>query len=222
MIESGAPTRTRTRTRIKLCGITSLVELAAAIDAGADAVGFIRAASPRQIDRAMLETLAAALPPFVDGVAVFADSGDSDVAHARALGLTLQFSGRETADACERASGARPYIKAFHVALDATPATARADDADRDTYAHALWMLDSTVRGKLGGTGVAFAWERAIPLAQQRPVVVSGGLTPENVGACVRAVRPYAVDVRSGVETGDRKDLQKMRAFVRAVREADD
>lgn len=80
-------------TRIKLCGIATVADLDAALDAGADAVGFIRATSPRQVDRATLASLAAALPPFVDGVAVFADSDPDDVAHARALGLTLQFSG---------------------------------------------------------------------------------------------------------------------------------
>jgi phosphoribosylanthranilate isomerase len=83
-------------------------------------------------------------------------------------------------------------------------------------------MFDSTVRGKLGGTGIAFDWERIVTIARARRVIVSGGLTPENVAACVRTVRPYAVDVRSGVESGGRKDISKMRAFVRAVREADE
>ncbi|GAC1525051.1 MAG: phosphoribosylanthranilate isomerase [Vulcanimicrobiaceae bacterium] len=247
----------RSRTRVKLCGITSLADLEAAVDAGADAVGFIRATSPRQVDRATLEMLAAELPPFVDGVAVFADSAAADVAHARALGLTLQFSGHEAASDCESASGGRTYLKAFHVEVDPTsparaagvvPTTRRsggtaaefagrrtargtdgehavlaaANDIARDAYVHALWMFDSKIRGKLGGTGVTFAWERVIDVARKRPVVVSGGLSPENVADCVRTVRPYAVDVRGGVESGGRKDFSKMRAFVRAVREADE
>ena len=212
----------RARTRIKFCGIVSLDDLDEAVAAGADAVGFIRAASPRQVDRATLERLAAAVPPFVDALAVFADSDEADVAHARALGLTLQFSGRESAADCERASEGRTYVKAFHVAVDGAPAAGVPDEPTQDAYARALWMFDSTVRGKLGGTGVAFAWERVVAVARERRTIVSGGLTPENVAACVRTVRPYAVDVRSGVETGGRKDTGKMRAFVRAVREADE
>jgi len=210
-----------TRTRVKLCGIATPDDLGAAIAAGADAVGFIRATSPRQIDRSTLEALAAALPPFVDGIAVFADSDEGEVAHARALGLTLQFSGREPADACERASGGRTYVKAFHVPVDAIDAVV-AVGTDASAYERALWMFDSTVRGKLGGTGIAFDWHRVVAVARQRRTIVSGGLTPENVGACVRIVRPYAVDVRSGVESNGRKDPAKMRAFVRAVREADE
>ena len=209
-------------TRIKLCGIETLADLDAAIAAGADALGFIRAASPRQVDRETLAALAAALPPFVDGVAVFADSEPGDVAHARALGLTLQFSGRETAASCEAASDGRAYVKAFHVAVDAPRESSPAAELARDAYTRALWMFDSTVRGKLGGTGIAFDWDRVVTVARARRVIVSGGLNPENVAACVRTVRPYAVDVRSGVETDGRKDSSKMRAFVRAVREADE
>ncbi len=206
-------------TRIKLCGIATLADLDAAIDAGADALGFIRAASPREVDRETLASLAAALPPFVNGIAVFADSEPADVAHARALGLTLQFSGHETAATCEAASGGRAYVKAFHVAVASAGSPPA---ADMDAHARALWMFDSTVRGKLGGTGIAFDWDCVVPVARERRVIVSGGLTPENVAACVRTVRPYAVDVRSGVETNGRKDIGKMRAFVRAVREADE
>jgi len=210
-----------TRTRVKLCGIATPGDLDAAIAAGADAVGFIRAASPRQVDRATLEALAAALPPFVDGIAVFADSDEDDVAHARALGITLQFSGHEPAEVCERASDGRTYVKAFHIPADAVDAAVAAE-TDTPAYARALWMFDSAVRGKLGGTGIAFDWDRVVAIARQRRTIVSGGLTPENVGDCVRTVRPYAVDVRSGVESNGRKDPAKMRAFVRAVREADE
>jgi phosphoribosylanthranilate isomerase len=82
-------------------------------------------------------------------------------------------------------------------------------------------MFDSSVAGSFGGTGRAFDWSLVAALARERPLVMSGGLTPANVGACIRAVRPYAVDVRSGIETDGRKDPDKMRDFVRAVREAD-
>ena len=89
-------------------------------------------------------------------------------------------------------------------------------------FAHVTWMFDTAGDdGRSGGTGRTFAWELARRLAGDRRFVVSGGLTPENVGACVRAVRPYAVDVRSGVESNGMKDPGKVRAFVRAVRDAD-
>jgi phosphoribosylanthranilate isomerase len=134
----------------------------------------------------------------------------------------LQFSGHESAATCEAASDGRAYVKAFHVTVDASNVPSPGAEVDRDSYARALWMFDSTVRGKLGGTGIAFDWERIVTVARARRVIVSGGLTPENVAACVRTVRPYAVDVRSGVESDGRKDYSKMCAFVRAVREADE
>jgi phosphoribosylanthranilate isomerase len=131
----------------------------------------------------------------------------------------LQFSGHETAATCERFAAGRRYVKAFHVrAEDARPVIAR---EALDAYPNALWMFDSSVAGSFGGTGRAFDWSLVAALARERPLVMSGGLTPANVGACIRAVRPYAVDVRSGIETDGRKDADKMRDFVRAVREAD-
>ena len=213
------------RTRVKLCGMTSEREIAWAVDAGADAIGLILAASPRRLERARFEELVRAVPPFVSAVAVLADNVPEDAAFAVACGATLQFSGHETPDTCERATARAPYLKAYHVPIDPDVAPVRPSSApapeELDRYPNALWLFDSTVRGVLGGTGVSFDWPSVAPLARVRPIVVSGGLTVENVASCVRTVRPYAVDVRSGVETGGRKDEKKMHAFVRAVREID-
>lgn len=128
----------------------------------------------------------------------------------------MQFSGDETAEFCESVAGGR-YLKVFHLGGE------RDADVIRSVrnYAGALPMFDALHPSKRGGTGTVFPWARLAANGRPPTFVVSGGLTPENVGECVRILRPYAVDVRSGVETDGRKDTQKMRAFVRAVREAD-
>ncbi len=206
------------RTRIKMCGMQTAAEIALAVECGADAVGIILAESPRRVTLEALPELVRAIPPFVEGVAVFANQDVRTCFSALALGLRSQFSGSELPEFCEKVSF-RPYLKAFHIrsGTDYEPE----DFAELEAYTHALWMFDSAVGKQLGGTGVPFAWEIVAGVARERPIVMSGGLTPANVGACVRAVRPYAVDVRSGVETEGRKDAEKMRAFVRAVRETD-
>lgn len=212
------------RTRIKFCGCTSSRDIEAAVGLGVDAVGVIfAAASPRRVDAATAQLLAHLVPPFVSLVGVFVDPPSTEVQRARAFGFLPQFSGDESASACETAAGA-PYIKVFHV----DPATAAAElepSAFERTVApflHATPMFDTSAVGKHGGTGVTFNWDLAAALARQRRIIISGGLTPGNVGACVRRLRPYGVDVRSGIETGGVKDPDKMRAFVRAVKEADE
>jgi indole-3-glycerol phosphate synthase/phosphoribosylanthranilate isomerase/anthranilate synthase/indole-3-glycerol phosphate synthase/phosphoribosylanthranilate isomerase len=197
----------------------SVDDIALGVEAGADALGVIVAESSRRVSLERAAELAAAIPPFVSKVGVLMNQA-GDVAQAlRAGGFTLQFSGEEAAESCERMAGGEPYLKAFHVTPDTPPDAF--DEARLAPYARALCLFDSRVGDARGGTGVTFAWSLLENVAARRPIVVSGGLTPENVGACVRALRPYAVDVRSGVETGGEKDPEKMRAFVRAVREAD-
>ena len=206
------------RTRVKICGCTSVADVALAVDAGADAVGVILAErSERRVAIERFRDIAQSVPALTTLVAVFVDPPASLVDEALYAGAVPQFHGDEPAEACEAVAGG-PYLKAFHVdeqqAYDP-------DDFARyaRAFAHATWMFDTAAHGgRSGGTGRTFAWEIARRLAGERRFVVSGGLTPENVGACVRAVRPYAVDVRSGVETNGMKDPEKVRAFVRAVR----
>jgi phosphoribosylanthranilate isomerase len=209
------------RTRVKICGCTSDADVALAVDAGADAVGVILAErSERRVTIERFRDIAQSVPALTTLVAVFVDPPESLVAEALKAGAIPQFHGDEPADACE-AFAAGPYLKAFHVG-----ALRAYDAAEFERYArpfrHATWLFDAAGDdGRSGGTGRTFAWAFARRLAGERRLVMSGGLTPENVGNCVREVRPFAVDVRSGVETNGMKDPDKVRAFVRNVRDAD-
>jgi phosphoribosylanthranilate isomerase len=209
------------RTRVKICGCASVADVEVAIQAGADAVGVILAeSSERRVSIERLHEIAQAVPALIALVAVFVDPPSPLVDEALKVGAIPQFHGYEDAEACE-AFAAGPYLKAFHV--DRTRVhTAQEFERLARRFEHATWLFDTAHDGGAsGGTGRVFDWEIARRLAGSRRFVVSGGLTPGNVGECVRAVRPYAVDVRSGVETHGVKDSAKIRAFVEAVRAAD-
>jgi phosphoribosylanthranilate isomerase len=209
------------RTRIKFCGMTSPGDVTMAVEAGADAVGIIVAESPRRVSLERTAEIVKAIPPFVSGVGVVAGADAAAVAPAlRDLGLTLQFSGPIEPGECERLSGGRPYIKVFHIDPEGVVEAGLPELGIRE-YHDGIWMFDSLSAGRLGGSGIAFRWELVEALAAEHPIVVSGGLTPDNVGALLRIVRPYAVDARSGIERDGKKDPDLMRNFVRAVREAD-
>lgn len=200
---------------IKFCGCTGWHDVELAIEAGADAFGMILAPSPRQISLEAASDIARRVPGAIEPVAVFVNPAPELVESVRALfpRLRVQFSGDETPDFV--AQFGERAIKAIHVDFEATLVAQRAA-----RFPDATVLLDARHDGMAGGTGKTFAWEHAVALARERNVVVAGGLTPENVAECVERVQPYGVDVRSGIETGDVKDLEKMRAFVRAVRQA--
>jgi len=159
------------------------------------------------------------LPPFGAIFGVFVDPAPALVREAQSAipGLHLQFSGDEPPELCESLA-ATTYFKAFHLG---------GPDADGELiargarYRRGIPLFDSWHPSKRGGTGVTLGWSRLAQAARPPIFAVSGGLTPENVGECVRLLKPNVVDVRSGVETDGRKDASKLRAFVRAVREAD-
>lgn len=207
------------RTRIKFCGMTNVEDVRRAVECGVDALGFIFAKSPRRVSLAQSREMLAAVPPLVTPVAVVTEHESALVAELLALRFTVQFSGNERPEDCERLTDGAPYIKAFHIVPGGAGATERGSELD--AYRNALWMFDTFAGDRGGGAGVPFEWERVASVARRRPIVVAGGLSPQNVGACIGAVRPYAVDVRSGVERNGTKDIERMRAFVRAVREAD-
>jgi phosphoribosylanthranilate isomerase len=211
------------RTRIKFCGCTSAQDVEAAASCGVDAIGVIFAPdSPRQVPLETARAIARRAPALLSLVGVFVDPAAALVQAAVEAGFMPQFHGDEPAPVCEKLSGGR-YIKVFHVAAGGEPAVdAAAFGRMADAYSRATWMFDTSVEGKRGGTGRSFDWERARDVARGRQIIISGGLTPDNVGACIRRARPYGVDVRSGIETGGVKDLARMRAFVRAVKEADE
>lgn len=201
--------------RVKICGITRSEDLHAACSAGADALGFVfYAKSPRHLEIAQAAALVAQLPPFVQSVGLFVNAPAEFVRAVLAsvpLDL-LQFHGDETPVAC-RLYG-RPYLKAVRVRPE-TDLLKYASDFDD---ARAL-LLDAYVPGIPGGTGERFDWS-LIPAGLPRPIVLSGGLNPDNVAEAVRAVRPWAVDVSSGVEAAPGiKDAARVAAFIQRAKQ---
>ncbi|MFN2461016.1 MAG: N-(5'-phosphoribosyl)anthranilate isomerase [Candidatus Velthaea sp.] len=208
------------RTRIKFCGCTSVRDASLGVDTGADAIGVIFAqSSPRRVSMETARDVAEAMPAYVQLVAVFVEPTATLVDEALKLGFVPQFSGRELWQTTE-AFAAGPYVKVYHVPPGAPPSATEFEAFARG-YHRATWMFEPKVSGMDGGTGRTFAWDSARQLAGNRRIIISGGLTPDNVADCIRAVRPYGVDVRSGIESNGVKDPAKMRAFVRAVKEAD-
>ena len=201
--------------KVKICGVTNLEDAIAALDAGADALGFMfYESSLRNVSVKVAAEIIRQLPPFVAKVGVFVNAADESV--RRAIGEsgidTLQFHGDETPEFCRRFSPLKIY-KAFHMenleSLRALPG-----------YRTDAWLLDSFVEGKPGGTGAKFDWDLAVEATQLgRPIILAGGLTPENVGGAVSKVRPFAVDVSSGVESAPgKKDHAKLRRFIAAAK----
>ncbi|MEN4949173.1 phosphoribosylanthranilate isomerase [Pseudomonas proteolytica] len=200
--------------RSKICGITRMEDALAAVEAGADAIGFVfYAKSPRAVTVQQARAIIAGLPPFVTTVGLFVNASAcelNETLDAVPLDL-LQFHGDETPDEC--AGYHRPYIKALRVkAGDDIAASCAA-------YAGASGiLLDAYVEGIPGGTGEAFDWS-LIPQGLSKPIILAGGLCAENVAQAIAQVRPYAVDVSGGVEQGKGiKDSAKIRAFMQAVR----
>ncbi len=206
------------RTRIKICGLTSEADVADAVAAGADALGFnLYPQSPRHVSLARAQALISRLPPFVTPVLLFVNASRSDVqAAASALPhAVLQFHGDETPADCE--APGRPYLRAVRMGA---PGVTLLDFAERFCSAQAL-LLDAFVDG-FGGGGKVFDWSQ-IPPSVPLPVVLSGGLNPANVTDGVVRVRPWAVDVSSGVEVSKGvKSAELMRRFCLAVRQADE
>lgn len=201
------------RTRIKICGVTRVADASAAAEAGADAIGLVfHEASPRAVTSAAARAIVDALPPFVTTVALFLDAPAERVAEVlEAVPVDLiQFHGRETPAFC-RGFG-RPYIKAMPLGDDLDAAAFAAEYGDARGF-----LVDSHRAGEAGGTGRVFDWSR-YPSALAAPVVLAGGLSPDNVAAAVRATRPWGVDVSSGVESAPGlKDSAKMATFIEEV-----
>jgi phosphoribosylanthranilate isomerase len=204
-------------TRIKFCGCNSWADVSLAIDEGADAAGMIFAPSPRRIDWTAAAEIAQRIGTSILPVGVFVNPSIDEVERARWYfpELVVQLSGDESPEFVRSVGGS--VVKTLHIAPGERPKDL---DARCDAYA-ALPLFDTKVAGKWGGTGVSFDWSLLSQLARMRPIAIAGGLTPENVGECVRTIRPAWVDVRTGIETGGRKDAQKMHRFIAAVRESD-
>jgi phosphoribosylanthranilate isomerase len=201
------------RVRSKICGITRVEDALAAVEAGADAIGLVfYAKSPRAVSIEQAKAIVAALPPFVTSVGLFVDMPRETLqALLREVPLDLlQFHGDESPTDCE--GFARPYIKALRVRADQDVARMMAP------YSGACGiLLDTFVEGVPGGTGAAFDWS-LVPREAGKPIILAGGLTPDNVAQAIAQVRPYAVDVSGGVEAAKGiKDAGKVKAFLQAV-----
>jgi phosphoribosylanthranilate isomerase len=211
------------RTRIKICGLTRSEDVRTAVEAGADAIGLVfYANSPRYVTPDVAAGLMALIPPFVATVGLFVNATLSEVQQVlvQAPVSLLQFHGDETAEYCAALAKAvnRPFIRALRV----SPAMTAADllKYAQDYRAASGLLLDTFVDG-YGGGGKVFDWS-LIPKELAPRVVLSGGLSVQNATEAVLRVRPYAVDVSSGVELDKGiKDADKIRAFIGAVRQAD-
>ena len=206
----------RMSVRVKICGVTSIADAVAAVETGADALGFMfYERSPRYITLDVASAIKNALPPFVIRVGVFADATENAIRSASLCGLNaLQFHGNEPPEFLKRFSPTTT-IKAFRIQNAASLALL-------PTYNTSAWLLDSYTPAQLGGTGNTFNWDLAFQARKLgRPIILAGGLTPENVADAVRKVRPYAVDVSSGVESAPgKKDPAKVAAFIQAAKSA--
>ena len=203
------------RTRVKICGITRAQDGMAAARAGADAIGLVfYPPSPRFLNVERAREIHDALPPFVQAVALFVNPDAAQVAQVigRVHPSLLQFHGEETPEFC--AQFGVPYVKACRVA----------PGIDLLKYLRAFksasgWLLDAHVAA-YGGVGASFDWS-LVPPSLERPLVLSGGLTRDNVATAVRRVKPWAVDVSSGVESAKGiKDAAMIAAFIAEVRNA--
>lgn len=205
-----------TRTRIKICGITNIRDASFAVASGADALGFnMYESSSRFVSLETALEIVGQLPPFVTSVALFVNHSAAEVSRVVAQGAfnLLQFHGDETNEFCN--SFKLPFIKALRVSDAAKLMAEVADYGDSKAI-----LLDAFVQGEYGGTGKTLDW-RALPEINQ-PVILAGGLNPDNVAQAISLVKPFAVDVCGGVEaTKGVKDHGKITDFIRRVKTAD-
>jgi len=201
------------RTRVKICGFTQVEDAVLAADLGVDAIGLVfYPPSPRHVSITQARAIVKALPAFVTVVGLFVDA-ESDWIHQVLSEVNLdclQFHGDEISEDCRRFS--KPYIKAIRMKPNVNWVEVQEHYADA-----AALLLDAFHPGLQGGTGSGFDWNR-IPRNSKLPIILAGGLSPENAALAVQQVRPYALDVSSGVESSKGiKDAEKMTAFIRTI-----
>jgi phosphoribosylanthranilate isomerase len=208
-------------TFVKICGLRTIEHALAAVDAGADMLGLVFAASRRQVSREQAALIVEAIraTPHARRVTIVGlfvnEAPERMLATARWCGLdTIQLSGDEASEIAGQLPGIA-VLKAIR--LEGAPSEAGWLNANQAPDVRLL--VDAHVPGSYGGAGVLADWSRAAELARRRLIVLAGGLTPENVGAAIRQVHPWGVDVSSGVETNGVKDVAKIRAFVAAARD---
>ena len=201
--------------RVKICGITNLEDAEAAAEAGADALGFVFAESPRKVSTETAASIITRLPPFIETVAVFAKQDTDEILRIiKTTGASLAQVHGEIPDVSVLLSelGGRRIIRALRI-RSVDDIEAAIDDCPEC----AAFLLDAHVEGMMGGTGQTFDWSLAVRASVLgRPIILAGGLTCENVEEAVHTARPYAVDVSSGVEKSPgKKDRNKTREFIK-------
>ena len=201
--------------RVKICGIMNVHDALAATEYGADAIGFVLyRSSPRYIDLGTVKNIMAQLPPFVTTVGVFANAEEREIRSVvEECGIdVIQLQGDEPPDLCRRL-GSR-VIKAIRV-------RDRFSLNKMIPYKVRAYVLDTYREGQLGGTGETFDWDLAFQAKKFGKIILAGGLTPDNVRQAVEQVRPYGVDVSSGVEERiGKKDLTKLKRFIEIAKQA--
>lgn len=207
------------RVRVKICGVMSLAEARSAVEAGADALGFnFWPESPRFIEPSTARSIIASLPPFVSKVGLFVNEEADRIADAVASSGVdgVQLHGHEEPDFCARLRVSDrlrgiTLIKAVRVETEA--------DLERiGLYPVSAILLDSKVKGRFGGTGEHFDWRLAVKAKELAPIILAGGVKAENAREAITSVRPFALDVCSGVESSPGvKDPEKIRAFMAEV-----
>ncbi|HUW45316.1 MAG TPA: phosphoribosylanthranilate isomerase [Dehalococcoidia bacterium] len=214
-------------TRVKICGIRDKNHALAAVEAGADFIGLVFAPSKRQVSPAKACEIASAVKKSSDTtkvVGVFVNAPSSQVNELTDFCALdwVQLSGDESWEYCREV--VKPVIKAIRTGQQSPEELYAALSAGSKLFpAYGfITLLDSQVEGKYGGTGESFNWNLAQRVAKRFPVIIAGGLNPKNVAKLIERVAPWGVDVSSGVETGGVKDMTKIKAFIEAVRKADE
>jgi len=215
-------------TKVKICGIKEKAHALAAIEAGGDFIGLVFAPSQRQVTPAQASEIISAAKSrshAIGTVGVFVNMPAPEVnTIADDCNLDwVQLSGDESWEYCRHIT--KPLIKALRIRQGQSPEQIAADLAAGERILSAqkhLYLLDTQAKGRYGGTGTTFDWSLARQAAAQFPVILAGGLTPDNVAQAIEMVAPWGVDVSSGVEVDEVKDIAKIRAFIEAVRKVDD
>jgi phosphoribosylanthranilate isomerase len=212
-------------TRVKICGITEVSYARAAIESGADLIGVVFAPSPRQVTPEKARDIVTAAQKYdIPTVGVFVNIPAAEVnTVASDCGLDwVQLSGDEGWEYCQQIE--KPVIKTIHISpdWDEDKLLAHLENGQQKLGDRSpIYLLDTFAERKYGGTGKAFAWEIARRAVERFPVIIAGGLHPENVGEVVANLGPWGVDVSSGVESQGVKDITKIKAFIRAAKSVD-
>jgi phosphoribosylanthranilate isomerase len=215
-------------TKIKICGIKTEEQAIVAAEAGADFIGLVFAPSRRQVTEAQAEKIVTALKKHgakteIIGVFVNAHAGTINRIAEKCRLDRVQLSGDEPWEYCRDIK--KPIIKVMRVSRNKRSGQVSKDLKygtkllkERDI----IFLLDSNAREKYGGTGMTFDWKLAVPIAGKFPVIIAGGLNPDNVATAIKLISPWGVDVSTGVETRGVKDIEKIKRFIEAVKKADE